>query len=306
MAHVLENVQKESEMLKSLLQDSITPMVYDQVSNLENLLMNIERASNQLSNKRMVKLQTKANDFVLKRFRKSTRKTMSINTNNNGEDSTNTNNANNFNNNNNSISPMKGLGFKKNGLSSQQQSVGALTDAIEQAESLRYEIDRVKAGITLVNQSMDKLTDIVHVDTRCCGGICDALSSLPFISPLVTQIARKSSPRGYDQLGHENNNPIGLTDDDYSASLLESSRSPKNNLNNNYTNNNILNNSNNSASSNSHGIHSPTRLGVEGGGISNIINSNNGIKGSLGIGIKKETIGNSVGMQDIDLSETTL
>ena len=127
MAQVLENVQKESEMLKSEL-GTIIPMVYDQVSNLENLLMSIERASNQLSNKRMVKLQTKANDFVIKRFRKSTRNSSVRKTPTAG-----TNNCNDNFDGISAISPMRAsIAFKKNYGMNSNHSVSALTDALEQ------------------------------------------------------------------------------------------------------------------------------------------------------------------------------
>jgi hypothetical protein len=39
------------------------------------------------------------------------------------------------------------------------------------------ELERVQAGITLLSQSVEKLEDVVNVDTRCCFGLYDALMS---------------------------------------------------------------------------------------------------------------------------------
>ena len=144
--------------------------------------MSIERASNQLSNKRMVKFQTKANDFVLKRFRKSTRRSQTAAGvgGPGGEDMSEFHDMQSAADTHSSRQQMSTtVTYRKNGVlmgssshnQQQQQSIVALSEAIQQAESLRYEIDRVKAGITLVNQSMDKLSDVVQIDTRCCGGI---------------------------------------------------------------------------------------------------------------------------------------
>ena len=56
-------------------------------------------------------------------------------------------------------------------------AVSSISDAKEQAEILRLELDRLQTGITLLGQSLDRLGEVVRVDTHCCGGLFDAITS---------------------------------------------------------------------------------------------------------------------------------
>jgi hypothetical protein len=71
MAKTLECTQKDGDEIKNMLQYSLTPTVFEQITALEILLMNVELSCTRLSSKRSVRLHTKANDFLTKRFHKS-------------------------------------------------------------------------------------------------------------------------------------------------------------------------------------------------------------------------------------------
>lgn len=49
-------------------------------------------------------------------------------------------------------------------------------NAIDLAYQLRSDLDRLAAGMTLLSQSLERLHEVVRVDTRCCGGVCDLLT----------------------------------------------------------------------------------------------------------------------------------
>lgn len=71
MAKTLECTQKDGDELKNILQYSLTPTVFEQISTIEILLMNVEMSCTRLSSKRSMRLHSKANDFLTKRFHKS-------------------------------------------------------------------------------------------------------------------------------------------------------------------------------------------------------------------------------------------
>lgn len=53
-----------------------------------------------------------------------------------------------------------------NGQTAQSSTVSVLGEAMEQAEVLRKELNRVHAGLSLLSHSVDRLGDIVEVDSR--------------------------------------------------------------------------------------------------------------------------------------------
>jgi hypothetical protein len=48
-------------------------------------------------------------------------------------------------------------------------------DGMEQALILKGELDRVLSGVKLLGDTVDRLTEIVRSDSRCCGGTFDAM-----------------------------------------------------------------------------------------------------------------------------------
>ena len=48
-------------------------------------------------------------------------------------------------------------------------------DGMEQALILKGELDRVLSGVKLLGDTVDRLTDIVRSDSRCCGGAFDTI-----------------------------------------------------------------------------------------------------------------------------------
>ena len=53
-----------------------------------------------------------------------------------------------------------------NGQTTQSSTASVLGEAMEQAEVLRKELNRVHAGLSLLSHSVDRLGDIVEVDSR--------------------------------------------------------------------------------------------------------------------------------------------
>jgi hypothetical protein len=84
-------------------------------------------------------------------------------------------------------------------------AITAVAGAHQQAETLKLELERVKSGLTLLAQSMEKLQETVRVDSRCCGGISDICASME------SSVARSTTsgfrvgmsgrrPTGYDRV----------------------------------------------------------------------------------------------------------
>ena len=65
----------------------------------------------------------------------------------------------------------------KDGKAGPGKSNSATSEAAEQAESLKIELERVQAGLVLLSLSVDRLNDVVAVDTKCCGGLFNGLLS---------------------------------------------------------------------------------------------------------------------------------
>lgn len=158
----------------------------------------MEQVAGQLSNKRTVRLQTKANDFLRKRFQRSSSGSSGSGGSGSGSSPGGISLS--------SIRASSGGGKGRpgtlggaGGMGTTSSSVISLLEAKEQAEILRMELERVQAGVTLLSQSLDKLTEIVRMDTRCCGGIFDIISSS--LGP-ATSVAGSSSGSGvgYDRV----------------------------------------------------------------------------------------------------------
>jgi hypothetical protein len=134
---------------------------------LESLCTNIELAAGALANKRMVKVSNKINDFVSKRSNKERYRSRGETLQSDGSE--------------------EGLAMGAEGSSTAKGRVKdtlgtgnavntTLEEAREQAEILKTELERVQSGVHLLGHSVEKLNDVVRVDTRCCGGLMDLFS----------------------------------------------------------------------------------------------------------------------------------
>jgi chromosome segregation ATPase len=157
MAGSLEKFQSEAQELQNFLQFSVLPSIVEQVLGLEHSLVSLENATSQIASKKMMKLKTKTSQLLSKRAIRADQGTRQ-----GGEFVRRGETA---------LTP----GQKR--ITSQKNSGGPLGEAMDQAVSARSELDRVAIGITLLGQSLDRLHEIVHVDTRCCG-LFDTVASI--------------------------------------------------------------------------------------------------------------------------------
>ena len=152
--------------------------------------MSVEHTSTQVSATRMVSMQNRANEFLRRRFQRRDRSGTRDSRNNINYDGFSTNPVHSRANANGLMPSMK--------LSSGRAatSVPALQEANECVDMLRGDIDRVKAGITLLSQSIDKLSDLLQNESTCCSCV---YNFFPFFSsespPAITR--RRS---GYDRI----------------------------------------------------------------------------------------------------------
>jgi hypothetical protein len=88
-----------------------------------------------------------------------------------------------------------------------------IPSAHEQAQTLKAELERVKSGLILLAQSMEKLQDSVRADSRCCGGVsevCETTTSRTTTSRFRVGITGRRTA-GYDRVDGGG----GLYEDDY-------------------------------------------------------------------------------------------
>lgn len=75
----------------------------------------------------------------------------------------------------------------------------AAFEALHQVEILRDELNRLAAGLSLLSHSVERLTELVNIDTRCCGSFWD-LVTLAFSD-------NSTRSRGYANLSPYENLP---------------------------------------------------------------------------------------------------
>jgi hypothetical protein len=200
MAETLERAHKDGEEIKTYLHYSLAPIVFEQINSMEALLLTVEHSFTQLSSNRFIKLKIQANDALSKRFKKTERvkKAESI------DSSDFLYNKQSKNPINNNISNSNRKQMKSNA-----NSIPAIRDAMEQAENIRNELERVQAGIILLSQSLEKLIEVINVETKCCGGVFGLItSSLPSYSSITKPIGQK---KGYDQLEADGDSPTPMS-----------------------------------------------------------------------------------------------
>ena len=203
LVQALEKAQGEADQVQAFLQRDLMPMAYEQVSGIENALMSLETAVGLLSSKKMVKFHSKAHDFIEKRLKTSRKKRgdraslLADGTENSscGSESS------------SSIdigqriprdstaavsSPIGGgdasvltplsqmVSTRASDVPStlskaDRRHISGLGDAMELAQNLYAEMARMRAGIILVTQSLERLHETVRLDTKCCGGVYELI-----------------------------------------------------------------------------------------------------------------------------------
>ena len=193
MAETLERAHKDGEEIKTYLHYSLAPMVFEQINSMEALLSTVEHSFTQLSSNRFIKLKIQANDALSKRFKKVER-VKKADSADSADYLYNKHSNNPINTTNN---------FGKRHMKSNANSIPAIRDAMEQAENIRNELERVQAGIILLGQSLEKLVEVINVETKCCGGVFGLLTSnLPSYTSM-----KPSQKKGYEHLEADGDSP---------------------------------------------------------------------------------------------------
>jgi len=196
MAETLERAHKDGEEIKTYLHYSLAPIVFEQINSMEALLSTVEHSFTQLSSNRFIKLKIQANDALSKRFKKTERVKKAESA-----------DSSDFLYNKQSHNPINNLSRKQ--MKSNANSIPAIRDAMEQAENIRNELERVQAGIILLSQSLEKLIEVINVETKCCGGVFGLItSSLPSYTSITKPIGQK---KGYDQLEADGDSPTPIS-----------------------------------------------------------------------------------------------
>ena len=210
LVQALEKAQGEADQVQAFLQKDLVPMAYEQVSGIENALMSLETAVGLLSSKKMVKFHSKAHDFIERRLKTGRKKRgdrATLLPNGSTRSDGGSGSANNGCLDNDSIaigqrvprnstaaldSPVEGIdttsltplsqmvSARTGGASStlskaEKRHISGLGDAMELAQNLYNEMDRMRAGILLLTQSLERLHETVRLDTKCCGGVYELI-----------------------------------------------------------------------------------------------------------------------------------
>jgi hypothetical protein len=175
----LESAQKDAADLQNYIRYNLTPLVFEQVGNIffpsfyitvcaaqisgiETALGSIEMAIGRLSSKRMTRLKLRAGLVTS----------------------------------DNALGATYPGGMFRQGSSVPEASsrgpknTSIVQGAVLQAEQLKGELERVKSGILLLNQTSERLGEIVRKDSQWCGGICEGLWNI-FSRRSGTTIIRK-------------------------------------------------------------------------------------------------------------------
>jgi hypothetical protein len=226
LSQALEKAQKEGEGLKVYMQNTISPLVFEQVNYLETLVTGIELAHRQITSKSSYRIHSVLADVVKSLCFRQAGNSGDGDKNRAGSDSLRTSMhsdagitlvntaagsgaASGFG--NGSKRPGGAAGGASSGVGS--AAVTAVASAHEQAQTLKAELERVKSGLILLAQSMEKLQDSVRADSRCCGGVsevCETTTSRTTTSRFRVGITGRRTA-GYDRVDGGG----GLYEDDY-------------------------------------------------------------------------------------------
>ena len=215
LVQALEKAQGEADQVQAFLQRDLVPMAYEQVSGIENALMSLETAVGLLSSKKMVKFHSKAHDFIERRLKTGRKKrgdrltllpnggarsdgdSSSIS---GGDGSSSHSNKNSIaigqrvprsssaaldspagEQDTTSLTPLSQMVSTRTGGASstlskaEKRHISGLGDSMELAQNLYNEMDRMRAGIILLTQSLERLHETVRLDTKCCGGVYELI-----------------------------------------------------------------------------------------------------------------------------------
>lgn len=203
LAESLEKCQEVNRSMDQALQQTLLPMASEQVSALESALAAIEAASSALASKRTVQFQNRANELLTRRFRRQ-RDSMPAPPTNRRQVS-------------NEMVPFGSpRSSHRNGtIYGRKKEIGA--DSLHHVELLRDELNRLAAGLSLLSQSVERLSELVHMDTRCCGSFWDLLT--------MAFSDNSTRSRGYSNLSPYENLPRTSESEQQDALLRSVERS---------------------------------------------------------------------------------
>jgi hypothetical protein len=190
-AHALERAQKEGAEMKQFIQYSLAPLVFEQVSALEMLLSAVEYSSSQLSAKRTIQLHNRATDFLARRLGDADRRQsdmagasdhsstalgpLALRATDGSNDSQ--EELKDFGGAGSGVGAGNDTGKQPTHRTSSTHPPSPLSEALDQAEMLRRELNKVHAGLALLSSSVERLGEVINVDTRCCGGVFQLFST---------------------------------------------------------------------------------------------------------------------------------
>jgi hypothetical protein len=177
MAQSLEQVQRDSDSLKTLFQYTFSPIVNESIVHLEDMLLIVEASFNKLASKTSTKIQAKTNDLS-KKFHnaKNLFKAGAIdrinsmdNSSDDGTDSLLTSSFDRRQNISKSVYTPPAIDKKQN-LKQPAAGIPIMQGSVDQANKLKIELERILAGITLLDQGVERLGEMVDEDTKsnCC------------------------------------------------------------------------------------------------------------------------------------------
>lgn len=167
-------MQAELKEVHEFIKYTLLPLVFDQVSGVETSLRQVDIATGTLSSKKAVKLGKAVKSSLRGGSvgaasvggRGGDSDTLSSRVNEGHEDSTPT-----------ADSDGSGVGKGAMDVSTRggRGKSTEISEAMEQAQVLRAELERVQAGIRLLGSSVERLNDVVRSDTKFCGGVFEYL-----------------------------------------------------------------------------------------------------------------------------------
>lgn len=190
LVQALEKAQAEADEMQSFFHMKLVPMAYEQVSGIENALMSLETAVGMLSSKKMVKFHSRANEFLQKRLKahnsrgiKSGGGSEHLSVSDDGTrgetESVGSREelvSSSFSDTKHLSSRNSNTGFAKHVLGGGKPAhIAGIGDTMELAHNLHTELDRMRSGIQLLAQSLERLHETVRLDTKCCGGVYELL-----------------------------------------------------------------------------------------------------------------------------------
>jgi hypothetical protein len=200
----LEKAEFEGKEIKTNVQYTITPMIYEQINIIETLLTNVEMVSFHLTSKKSntaishvppshhSSYSTTSENYLLDNDNAGRRRTPSSTASSSphliGGGGENGRDLIDFNRNDSNNGHLEGSGgtintssHLKKALPLQAQGLSAISEALNMIESLRLDLEKMQMGIQLLTLSVTKLTDIVTTQPGCCTTILEMLSLTSFI-----------------------------------------------------------------------------------------------------------------------------